>query len=85
MAFDREWSEIVSDLRQNYAERYIEEGEDRIEISFSGSTNLLVKKDGFVEGSMPLHHFETSEAVELKVQGGITLVRGEGFEYLFKK
>lgn len=85
MSVKEDWDRIVSEIRSNYPERKIEEDGDTIEVSFDPSTFLTVKKDGFVEGSMPLHHFETNDADNVKVNDGITVVRGENFEYLFKE
>lgn len=85
MSVKEDWDRIVSEIRSNYPERKINEGSDLIEVSFDPSTFLTVRKDGFVEGSMPLHHFETNEAEKVTVRDGITIVKGENFEYLFKE
>ncbi len=85
MTLETDWDEVVSELRKNYPSRKIREEDDRVEVEFSPSTNLLIRKDGFVEGSMPLHHFSTDEAREVEVRSSITVVSGEDFEYMFKK
>jgi hypothetical protein len=85
MSVKEDWDRIVSEIRTNYPERKIEQGDGRIEVNFNPSTFLTVQKDGFAEGSMPLHHFETDEARDVEVSNGITVVRGENFEYLFKE
>ncbi len=85
MGLEDDWDEIVSEVRKSYPDRKIEESEDTIEVSFDPSTFLTLKKNGFVEGSMPKHHFESSNADNVDVRDGITVVRGENFEYLFKE
>lgn len=85
MGLEDDWEEIVSEVRQSYPDRKIEESEDTIEVSFDPSTFLTLKKQGFVEGSMPKHHFESSKAEKVDVRDGITVIRGENFEYLFKE
>lgn len=85
MSIKEDWDRIVSEIKSNYPERKIEEGDEHIAVNFDPSTFLTVKKNGTVEGSMPLHHFETNKAGDVTVSGGITIVRGENFEYLFKE
>ena len=85
MGLEDDWDEIVSDVRKSYPDRKIEEREDTVEVSFDPSTFLTLKKNGFVEGSMPKHHFESSKADKVNVRDGITVIRGENFEYLFKE
>lgn len=85
MTLDKKWDRIVKQLKNNYPKRKIEEKEEVIEVRFNPSTLLLVQKDGFVEGSMPLHHFQVDNADEVTVKNNITIVRGDNFEYMFKK
>ncbi|MFB6174457.1 MAG: hypothetical protein ABEJ87_00595 [Candidatus Nanohalobium sp.] len=85
MGIEENWEEITSEIRSNYPDRKIQEDEESIEVKFDPSTILLIEKDGFVEGSMPQHHFQTDNAKEVTVEDDITMVRGEEFEYMFKK
>lgn len=85
MSLEEDWDQIVSEVGESYPDRKIEESEDTIEVSFDPSTFLTLRKDGFVEGSMPKHHFESSNAEKVDVRDGITVIRGENFEYLFKE
>ncbi|AOV95192.1 hypothetical protein AQV86_04715 [Nanohaloarchaea archaeon SG9] len=85
MSFEDDWEKVVSRLKSSYPDRMIDEGEERIQLRFSHSTFLTLEKDGFVEGSMPKHHFETGNAESVEVKNDITVVRGEKFEYLFKE
>lgn len=85
MTLEERWNSILKQIKNNYPNRKIEEDEDSIEVRFNPSTLLLIEKDGFVEGSMPLHHFQVENADEVTVENSITVVRGENFEYMFKK
>lgn len=85
MSLKENWDEIVSQIRRNYPDRKIEEKEDFIEVNFGPSTFLMVKKEGFAEGSMPKHHFQSKNVDSVNVENGITTVEGEEFEYLFKE
>lgn len=85
MTLEKGWDEIVKQLKNNYPNRKIEQKDDSIEVRFNPSTLLLIRKDGFVEGSMPLHHFQVDNADEVTVENNIAVVRGENFEYMFKK
>lgn len=85
MSIKEDWNRIVSEIKANYPERKITVEDDRIEVDFDPSTFLTVKKEGLVEGSMPQHHFESRKVNSLEVKDGITKVRGDNFEYLFKE
>lgn len=85
MTLKENWSEIVSEIRENYPDRKIEEKEDFIEVNFDPSTFLMVEKDGFAEGSMPKHHFQSKNVTSVTVENGIAMIEGEDFEYLFKE
>lgn len=85
MSLEENWEEIISEIKDNYPNRKIEEKEGIIEVNFDPSTFLMVKKDGFVEGSMPKHHFQSKNVTSVTVENGIAMVTGEDFEYLFKE
>lgn len=85
MTLEEKWDSIVKQLKNNYPNRKIDVSEDRVEVRFNPSTVLLIEKNGFVEGSMPLHHFQVDNADEVTVENSITIVRGDNFEYMFKK
>ncbi|MFB6115398.1 MAG: hypothetical protein ABEK04_03820 [Candidatus Nanohalobium sp.] len=85
MSLEDGWSNILKQIKNNYPRRKIKEKEDRVEVRFNPSTLLIIEKGGFVEGSMPLHHFQVENAEEVTVENNITIVRGDNFEYMFKK
>lgn len=85
MGIKEDWDRVVSEIKANYPERKITIEDDVIEVDFDPSTFLTIKKEGLVEGSMPKHHFESRNVTSLQVNDGITKVRGENFEYLFKE
>lgn len=85
MSLEENWNEIVSQVRQNYPDRKIEEKDDFIEVKFDPSTFLMVEKDGFAEGSMHKHHFQSKNVTSVTVENSIAMIEGEDFEYLFKE
>lgn len=85
MSLEEDWNKIVSQIRSSYPDRKIKQDEGMIEVNFDPSTFLTLRQGGFVEGSMPKHHFESSNAESVTIRNGITVVKGKCFEYLFKE
>lgn len=81
----KEFDRIKEEMKNHFSEKAVEERQESVKWSSSSSTFIEIFRNGRIKTGMPLHQLEIDDWTDIEFLDEGVKIKGEGFEYLYRK